>query len=99
MGFMMEGLSETAINDLIYRYGPAMWHGTDLHVVPSLIQNGLIPGGGPGGRLGVHYVLGHCPTQWEDGSDLHSRSPVGGPAGRRSAYLFGSGWGGSHWPD
>ena len=43
-----------------------MWHGTDLHVVP-LIQNGLIPGGGPGGRLGVHYVLGHCPTQWEDG--------------------------------
>ena len=44
-----------------------MWHGTDLHVVPSLIQNGLIPGGGPGGRLGVHYVLGHCPTQWEDG--------------------------------
>ena len=67
MGFMMEGLSETAINDLIYRYGPAMWHGTDLHVVPSMIQNGLIPGGGPGGRLGVHYVLGHCPTQWEDG--------------------------------
>ena len=67
MGFMMEGLSETAINDLIDRYGPAMWHGTDLHVVPSLIQNGLIPGGGPGGRLGVHYVLGHCPAQWEDG--------------------------------
>ena len=67
MGFMMEGLSETAINELIDRYGPAMWHGTDLHVVPSLIQNGLIPGGGPGGRLGVHYVLGHCPTQWEDG--------------------------------
>ena len=67
MGFMMEGLSETAINDLIYRHGPAMWHGTDLHVVPSLIENGLVPGGGPGGRLGVHYVLGHCPTQWEDG--------------------------------
>ena len=67
MGFMMEGLSETAIDDLIHQYGPAMWHGTDLHVVPSLIQNGLIPGGGPGGRLGVHYVLGHCPTQWEDG--------------------------------
>ena len=67
MGFMMEGLSETAIDDLIRQYGPAMWHGTDLHVVPSLLQNGLIPGGGPGGRLGVHYVLGHCPTQWEDG--------------------------------
>ena len=40
-------------------------HGLACRAEPD--REWLGPGGGPGGRLGVHYVLGHCPTQWEDG--------------------------------
>ena len=44
-----------------------MWHGTDVHCLEGILSDGLVPGGGPGGRLAVHYVLGPCPRQWEDG--------------------------------
>ena len=67
IAYVNQGLSEAAVSGLIATHGPSMWHGTDVHCWEGILQDGLVPGGGPGGRLAVHYVLGPCPRQWEDG--------------------------------
>ena len=67
IAYMNQRLTESAVSGLIATHGPSMWHGTDVHCLEGILQDGLVPGGGPGGRLAVHYVLGPCLRQWEDG--------------------------------
>ena len=34
--------------------------------IESIVAHGLLPGGGPGGRLANHFVVGTMPTQWSE---------------------------------
>ena len=57
--------SEAALRSLEREFqSPFLWHGTDLHVV-SGVMDGVVPGGGPGGRLACHWVTETPPKQWE----------------------------------
>ena len=60
-------MSENAVADLQrWSHGRYIYHGTDVHVVESIVAEGLLPGGGPGGRLANHFVVGPVPTQWSE---------------------------------
>ena len=55
-----------SVADLQRSHGKYIYHGTDVHVVESIVAEGLLPGGGPGGRLANHFVVGPVPTQWSE---------------------------------
>ena len=59
-------LDASAVADLQRSHGKYIYHGTDIHVVEGIVSRGLLPGGGPGGRLANHFVVGTMPTQWSD---------------------------------
>ncbi|CAE7361786.1 unnamed protein product, partial [Symbiodinium microadriaticum] len=63
---MVAPLSESAVADLQRSHGRYIYHGTDVHVVDAIVAQGLQPGGGPGGRLANHFVVGPMPTQWSE---------------------------------
>ena len=50
---MCPRLSPAELRDMDREFqGPfLLWHGTDLHVVPGIVCEGVVSGGGPGGRL------------------------------------------------
>ena len=66
LSFMVAPLSESAVADLQRSHGRYIYHGTDVHVVDAIVAQGLQPGGGPGGRLANHFVVGPMPTQWSE---------------------------------
>ena len=66
LSFMVAPLSGAAVADLQRSHGKYIYHGTDVHVVESIVAHGLQPGGGPGGRLANHFVVGPMPTQWSE---------------------------------
>ena len=55
-----------AVADLQRSHGKYIYHGTDVHVVEAIVAQGLLPGGGPGGRRANHFVVGPMPTQWSE---------------------------------
>ena len=63
---MAAPLDESAVADLQRSHGKYIYHGTDVHVVEGIVAQGLLPGGGPGGRLANHFVVGNMPTQWSE---------------------------------
>ena len=63
---MAAPLDASAVADLQRSHGKYIYHGTDIHVVEGIVSRGLLPGGGPGGRLANHFVVGTMPTQWSD---------------------------------
>ena len=63
---MAAAMSESAVADLQRSHGKYIYHGTDVHVVESIVAEGLLPGGGPGGRLANHFVVVPVPTQWSE---------------------------------
>ena len=63
---MAAPLAESAVADLQRSHGKYIYHATDIHVVEGIVAHGLLPGGGPGGRLANHFVVGTMPTQWSD---------------------------------
>ena len=63
---MAAAMSEGAVADLQRSHGKYIYHGTDVHAVESIVANGLLPGGGPGGRLANHFVVGPMPSQWSE---------------------------------
>ena len=63
---MAAPLDESAVADLQRSHGKYIYHATDIHVVEGIVAHGLLPGGGPGGRLANHFVVGTMPTQWSD---------------------------------
>ena len=66
LSFMAAPLEDSAVADLQRSHGKYIYHGTDFHVVDGIVAHGLLPGGGPGGRLANHFVMGTMPTQWSD---------------------------------
>ena len=64
--YMAAPLDASAVADLQRSHGKYIYHGTDIHVVEGIVSRGLLPGGGPGGRLANHFVVGTMPTQWSD---------------------------------
>ena len=66
LSYMAAALDENAVADLQRSHGKYIYHGTDVHVVESIVAEGLLPGGGPGGRLANHFVVGPMPTQWSE---------------------------------
>ena len=62
---------------------------------PWMVSSGLLPGGGPGGRLANHFVVGPMPSQWSEARGFRrgSSRPVqpGGPAQGWSPALWRSG--------
>ena len=40
--------------------------GHDLSYMAAALSSGLLPGGGPGGRLANHFVVGPMPSQWSE---------------------------------
>ena len=64
--YMAAPLDVSAVADLQRSHGKYIYHGTDIHVVEGIVARGLLPGGGPGGRLANHFVVGTMPTQWSD---------------------------------
>ena len=60
--YMAAPLDVSAVADLQRSHGKYIYHGTDIHVVEGIVARGLLPGGGPGGRLANHTM----PTQWSD---------------------------------
>ena len=63
---MAAPLDESAVADLQRSHGKYIYHGIDVHVVEAIVAQGLLPGGGPGGRLANHFVVGPMPTQWSE---------------------------------
>ena len=63
---MAAPLDASAVADLQRSHGKYIYHGTDIHVVEGIVSRGLLPGGGPGGRLANHFLVGTMPTQWSD---------------------------------
>ena len=60
--YMAAPLDASAVADLQRSHGKYIYHGTDIHVVEGIVSRGLLPGGGPGGRLANHFVVGTiCP--------------------------------------
>ena len=66
LSYMAAAMDEGAVADLQRSHGKFIYHGTDVHVVESIVAEGLLPGGGPGGRLANHFVVGPMPTQWSE---------------------------------
>ena len=66
LSYMAAPLNESAVADLQRSHGKYIYHGTDVHVVEAIVSQGLLPGGGPGGRLANHFVVGPMPTQWSE---------------------------------
>ena len=66
LAFMAAPIGENTVADLRRSHGKYIYHGTDVHVVESIVAEGLLPGGGPGGRLANHFVVGPPPTQWSE---------------------------------
>ena len=64
--YMAAALDEGAVADLQRSHGKYIYHGTDVHAVESIVSSDLLPGGGPGGRLANHFVVGPMPTQWSE---------------------------------
>ena len=64
--YMAAPLDVSAVADLQRLHGKYIYHETDIHVVEGIVSRGLLPGGGPGGRLANHFVVGTMPTQWSD---------------------------------
>ena len=56
LSYMAAPLDEAAVADLQRSHGKYIYHGTDVHVVESIVSEGLLPGGGPGGRLANHTL-------------------------------------------
>ena len=67
LSYMAAPLDESAVADLQRSHGKYIYHGTDVHVVEAIVAQGLLLGGGPGGRLANHFVVGSMLTQWSDG--------------------------------
>ena len=78
LSFMAAPLGESAVADLQRSHGKYIYHGTDIHVVEGIVAHGLLPGGGPGGRLA---------TQWSEARGQHPGAvrPRGAAQGRRPA--------------
>ena len=66
LAFMAAPIGENTVADLRRSHGKYIYHGTDVHVVESIVAEGLLPGGGPGGRLANYFVVGPPPTQWSE---------------------------------
>ena len=66
LSYMAAALDEGAVADLQRSHGKYIYHRTDVHAVESIVSSGLLPGGGPGGRLANHFVVGPMPTQWSE---------------------------------
>ena len=67
LAYMAAAMGENAVADVQRSHGKYIYHGTDVHVVESIVvAEGLLPGGGPGGRLANHFVVGPMPTQWSE---------------------------------
>ena len=74
LSFMAAPLGESAVADLQRSHCKYIYHGTDIHVVEGIVAHGLLPGGGPGGRLANHFVVGTMPTQWSEARGFRRRS-------------------------
>ncbi|CAE7223866.1 pol [Symbiodinium sp. CCMP2592] len=64
--YMSPALTGAQIDELVSQAGQYAYHGTDCHLAEQICSRGLLPGGGPGGRLACHFVLGDMPSQWSE---------------------------------
>ena len=76
LSYMAAPLDESAVADLQRSHGKYIYHGTDVHVVEGIVAQGLLPGGGPGGRLANHFVVGNMPRQWSEARGFRRGSNV-----------------------